>query len=102
MGWNNEQAANDLERYLLRKEPPAVGAVELAIKVLRDNVPVKSPFKLGDIVLTDKEPENYGLLFEVVYMTRAFVTFKCINSSGNGMYVRRGNKRASRDWKKVN
>lgn len=35
MTWNAEQTANDLERYLLRKEPPAIGAVEFAINYLR-------------------------------------------------------------------
>lgn len=36
MTWNNEQAANDLERYLIMREPPAYGAVEVAISKLRE------------------------------------------------------------------
>lgn len=31
MSWNLEQAANDLERYVLRKEPPAVNACNVLI-----------------------------------------------------------------------
>ena len=36
MSWNAEQAANDLERYVLREEPPAIGAVKAAIDILRN------------------------------------------------------------------
>ena len=36
MAWNLEQAANDLERYLIRREQPADGAVEIAISKLRE------------------------------------------------------------------
>ena len=36
MAWNRVQAANDLERYLLRGEKPAIGAVKLAVSELRN------------------------------------------------------------------
>lgn len=36
MAWTRKQAANDLERFLLRGEEPAIGAVELAVSELRN------------------------------------------------------------------
>lgn len=36
MTWSVEQAANDLERYVLRKEPPAIEACKVLIGHARD------------------------------------------------------------------
>lgn len=39
--WTVEQARNDIERYLLRDEPPAYKAVALAIVALEKQIPKK-------------------------------------------------------------
>lgn len=43
MSWNPEQAANDLERYVLRGELPAVEAVRCAVEFIRDNCKTPKP-----------------------------------------------------------
>lgn len=39
--WNEQQAFNDLERYLLRNEPPAYKALALGMKALKKQIPQK-------------------------------------------------------------
>lgn len=39
--WTAEQAKNDLERFLLRGEPPAFKAVALAMQALEKQIPEK-------------------------------------------------------------
>ena len=43
MTWNPEQAANDLERYVLRGELPAVESVRCAVEFIRDNCKTPNP-----------------------------------------------------------
>lgn len=39
--WTEKQAFNDLERYLLREEKPAMKAVAVAMKALKKRIPKK-------------------------------------------------------------
>lgn len=39
--WTAKQAFNDLERYLLRQEPPAMKAVALSMQALEKQMPQK-------------------------------------------------------------
>lgn len=39
--WTEKQAFNDLERYLLRQEPPAMKAVALGMQALEKQMPQK-------------------------------------------------------------
>lgn len=39
--WTAKQAFNDLERYLLRQEPPAMKAVALGMQALEKQIPQK-------------------------------------------------------------
>lgn len=57
MAWNRVQAANDLERFLLRGEKPAIGAVELAVSELRNE---GRTCKLAEVHDWDDEWEPFG------------------------------------------
>lgn len=54
MSWNLEQAANDLERYVLRKEPPAIEACKVLIEYARAERTCKN--KRNDLN-KNKEPD---------------------------------------------
>jgi len=43
--WTAEQAYNDLERYLLRQEPPAMKVVALGMRALTMQIPKKCNVK---------------------------------------------------------
>ena len=45
--WTAKQAFNDLERYLLRQEPPAMKAVAVAMQALEKQTPKKPDYE-GD------------------------------------------------------
>lgn len=40
--WTEEQAFNDLERYLLREEPPAMKAVAICMRATKKQMPKKA------------------------------------------------------------
>lgn len=48
--WTAKQAFNDLERYLLRQEPPAMKAVAVAMQALEKQTPKKPVKEMGEIV----------------------------------------------------
>lgn len=61
--WTAKQAFNDLERYLLRQEPPAMKAVALGMQALEKQMPQKCTVT----TLFENEDEETGKKHTWIY-----------------------------------
>lgn len=59
--WTPEQAKNDLERYVLRRELPAVKSAALAVMALEKQVPREPIWWYGSMDTVDCPCCGYGL-----------------------------------------
>lgn len=62
--WTAKQVFNDLERYLLRQEPPAIKAVALGMQALEKQIPQKcleEIFEVEDDITIEKRTKKYYL-----------------------------------------